>query len=82
SGKKVLLDANNVNIRGSQVVADELTQIQAKENINIVAVENHYSNQQEQTVKKSGFKASLSDGVASVGYGKSSLNTKEDGKST
>ncbi|HFX6173458.1 TPA: hemagglutinin repeat-containing protein, partial [Acinetobacter baumannii] len=82
SGKKVLLDANNVNIRGSQVVADELTQIQAKENINIVAAENHYSNQQEQTVKKSGFKASLSDGVASVGYGKSSLNTKEDGKST
>ncbi|MDR0095756.1 hemagglutinin repeat-containing protein, partial [Acinetobacter baumannii] len=48
SGKKVLLDANNVNIRGSQVVADELTQIQAKENINIVAAENHYSNQQEQ----------------------------------
>ncbi|WP_373357803.1 hemagglutinin repeat-containing protein [Acinetobacter lactucae] len=82
SGKKVLLDANNINIRGSQVVSNELTQIQAKENVNIVAAENQYANQQEQTVKKSGFKASLSDGVASVGYGKSSLNTKEDGKST
>ncbi|WP_413784432.1 hemagglutinin repeat-containing protein [Acinetobacter sp. ACIN00229] len=82
SGKKVLLDANNINIRGSQVVSNELTQIQAKENINITAAQNQYSNQQEQTVKKSGFKASLSDGVASVGYGKSSLNTKEDGKST
>lgn len=82
SGKKVLLDANNINIRGSQVVSDELTQIQAKENVNITAAQNQYSNQQEQTVKKSGFKASLSDGVASVGYAKSSLNTKEDGKST
>ncbi|MDS7958257.1 MULTISPECIES: hemagglutinin repeat-containing protein [unclassified Acinetobacter] len=82
SGKKVLLDANNVNIRGSQVVSNELTQIQAKENVNITAAQNQYSNQQEQTVKKSGFKASLSDGVASVGYAKSSLNTKEDGKST
>jgi filamentous hemagglutinin len=81
-GNKVILDAKNVNIRGSQVVSDELTQIQAKENVNITAAQNQYSNQQEQTVKKSGFKASLSDGVASVGYGKSSLNTKEDGKST
>jgi len=81
-GNKVILDAKNINIRGSQVVSDELTQIQAKENVNITAAQNQYSNQQEQTVKKSGFKASLSDGVASVGYGKSSLNTKEDGKST
>ncbi|MDC4776619.1 hemagglutinin repeat-containing protein [Acinetobacter baumannii] len=81
-GKKVILDANNINIRGSQVVSDDLTQIQAKENISITTAENQYSNQFEQTVKKSGFKASLSDGVASVGYGKSSLNTKEDGKST
>lgn len=81
-GNKVILDAKNVNIRGSQVVSNELTQIQAKENVNITAAQNQYSNQQEQTVKKSGFKASLSDGVASVGYGKSSLNTKEDGKST
>ncbi len=64
------------------MVSNELTQIQAKENVNITAAQNQYSNQQEQTVKKSGFKASLSDGVASVGYAKSSLNTKEDGKST
>ncbi|WP_427838347.1 hemagglutinin repeat-containing protein [Acinetobacter baumannii] len=81
-GKKVILDANNINMRGSQVVSDDLTQIQAKENISITTAENQYSNQFEQTVKKSGFSASLSDGVASVGYGKSSLNTKEDGKST
>ena len=64
------------------MVSDDLTQIQAKENISITTAENQYSNQFEQTVKKSGFSASLSDGVASVGYGKSSLNTKEDGKST
>ena len=81
-GKNVILDANNINIRGSHVVSDELTQIQAKENISITAAENQYINQHEQTTKKSGFTASLSGGVASVGYGKSSLNTKEDGKST
>ncbi|MFW1775337.1 hemagglutinin repeat-containing protein, partial [Acinetobacter seifertii] len=81
-GNKVILDAKNINIQGSQVVSKELTQIQAKENIKITTAENQYSNQQEQTVKKSGFNASLSDGAASVGYAKSNLNTKEDGKST
>jgi hypothetical protein len=29
-GKNVILDANNIDIRGSSVVSDELTQIQAK----------------------------------------------------
>ncbi|MFL9514428.1 hemagglutinin repeat-containing protein, partial [Acinetobacter baumannii] len=81
-GNKVILDAKNINIQGSQVVSKELTQIQAKENIKITTAENQYSNQQEQTVKKSGFNASLSDGAASVGYAKSNLNTKENGKST
>ena len=57
--EKVILDANNINIRGSQVVSDDLTQIQAKENISITTAENQYSNQFEQTVKKSGFSASL-----------------------
>ncbi len=82
TGKDVSLSGNNIDIRGSQVIADNTTQIQAKENINITTAENTYTNQYEQTVKKSGFTASLSDGVASVGYGKSSLNTKDDGQST
>lgn len=61
------------------MVSDDLTQIQAKENISITAAENQYASVSESTVKKSGFTGSLSDGVASVGYGKS--NIKQDNKS-
>lgn len=81
-GNKVILDGNNVSIRGSNVVSDELTQIQAKENISIKAAENQYGKVSESTVKKSGFTASGSDGVASVGYGKSSVHKKDEGRST
>ncbi|MGE8572673.1 MAG: hemagglutinin repeat-containing protein [Acinetobacter amyesii] len=78
-GKNVILDANNIDIRGSHIVSDDLTQIQAKEKINISAVENQYENEAEYSIKKSGFTSSFSDGVASVGYGKS--NIKQDNKS-
>uniref|UniRef100_UPI003FCC44C1 hemagglutinin repeat-containing protein n=1 Tax=Acinetobacter sp. TaxID=472 RepID=UPI003FCC44C1 len=78
-GNKVILNGNNVSIRGSNVISDDLTQIQAKENISITAAENQYTKVSESTVKKSGFTGSLSDGVASVGYGKS--NIKQDHKS-
>lgn len=78
-GKNVILDANNIDIRGSSVVSDELTQIQAKEKIKISAAENQYANEAEYSIKKSGFTSSFSDGVASVGYGKS--NIKHDNKS-
>ncbi|WP_436897341.1 hemagglutinin repeat-containing protein [Acinetobacter gyllenbergii] len=82
TGKSVVLDGNNINIKGSHIVSEELTQIQAKENINITAAENQYLNQSEQSKKKSGFSASLSGGVASVGYGKSSSNTQQNNGST
>lgn len=81
-GNKVILDGNNVSIRGSNVISDDLTQIQAKENISITAAENQYGKVSESTVKKSGFTASGSDGVASVGYGKSSVHNKDEGRST
>lgn len=81
-GKNVILDANNINIRGSNIISDELTQIQAKENVSITAAENQYLNESEKSVKKSGFSASLSDGVASVGYGKSSVKTEQKNQST
>ncbi|MAK29886.1 hemagglutinin repeat-containing protein [Acinetobacter sp.] len=76
-GKNVVLNANNIDIRGSNVVSDELTQIQAKQNVNITAAENYSSNESQQTKKKSGLTASFSDGVASVGYSKSSSNIKQ-----
>ena len=80
SGKQIVLNSGqDITIQGSNVVSDDLTQIQAKENISITATENQYASVSESTVKKSGFTGSLSDGVASVGYGKS--NIKQDNKS-
>lgn len=81
-GKEVVLDANNINIRGSDIVSDDLTQIQAKENVTITGAENQYLNIDDKKVKKSGFSGSLSDGVASIGYGKSNLNNKQNNQSS
>ncbi|MDT1867243.1 hemagglutinin repeat-containing protein, partial [Acinetobacter baumannii] len=44
-GKKVLLDAGNINVRGSNIVSDELTQVQAKDNANIEGAQNQYNSQ-------------------------------------
>ncbi len=54
-GKKVLLDAGNINVRGSNIVSDELTQIQAKENVTIEGAQNQYNSETNSVVKKSGF---------------------------
>ncbi|EOR07411.1 hypothetical protein F896_01784 [Acinetobacter genomosp. 15BJ] len=81
-GKQVILDAKNIKIQGSEVVSDELTQIQAKENIEIKAADNSYLNIHNTQTKKSGLSGSLSGGVASIGYGKSSLNTQQNNQST
>lgn len=65
-GKKVVINANNINIRGSNVISDELTQIQAKENVSITGAENKYLDYSEKITKKSGLMAS--DGIGfSVG---------------
>lgn len=53
-GKKVVLDAKNIKIQGSEVVSDELTQLQAKENIEIKGAENSYLNINNTQTKKSG----------------------------
>ncbi|AYO55247.1 hemagglutinin repeat-containing protein [Acinetobacter wuhouensis] len=82
NGKNVILSANNIDIQGTNIVSDDLTQIQAKENINISAAENHYVNELERSKKTSGFTSSFSDGVASVGYGKSSNQNKQNNQST
>jgi filamentous hemagglutinin len=57
-GNKVILDANNINIRGSNIVSDALTQIQAKENVSITGAENTYLNETEQSTQKSGLMSS------------------------
>ncbi|WP_254627262.1 two-partner secretion domain-containing protein, partial [Acinetobacter lactucae] len=57
-GNKVILDAKNVNIRGSNIVSDALTQIQAKENVSITGAENKYLNETQHSTKKSGLMSS------------------------
>ena len=57
-GKEVVLDAKNINIRGSDIVSDDLTQIQAKENVTITGAENQYLNIDDKKVKKSGLMSS------------------------
>ncbi|WOE32000.1 MULTISPECIES: hemagglutinin repeat-containing protein [unclassified Acinetobacter] len=81
-GKNIGLQAEqDIGIKGSHVVADQDTVLSAQNNINIEAattnsIEKHFSSR-----KKSGFTASLSSGVASIGYGKSKneLSTQSQG---
>ncbi|MCT9978147.1 hemagglutinin repeat-containing protein, partial [Acinetobacter sp. I-MWF] len=79
-GKNVVLDANNINIRGSEVVSDELTQIQAKENVSITGAENKYLDYSESSVKKSGLMSSGGIGF-SVGQ-KKELTEQQNTQST
>ena len=79
-GKNVILDANNLDIRGSNVVSDELTQIQAKENVSVTGAQNQYLNYSESSVKKSGLMSS--DGIGfSVGK-KSELTEQQNTQKT
>ena len=47
----MLLDAGNINVRGSNIVSDELTQIQAKENVTIEGAQNQYNSETNSVVK-------------------------------
>lgn len=71
-GKKVLLDAGNINIRGSNIVSDELTQIQAKDNANIEGAQNQYNSQTNSVVKNSGL---MSTGGIGFSLGKKQETT-------
>lgn len=57
-GKNVILDAKNIDIRGSNVVSDKLTQIQATENVTITGAQNKYLDYSEYSTKKSGLMSS------------------------
>ncbi|WP_228272628.1 two-partner secretion domain-containing protein [Acinetobacter soli] len=76
-GKKVLLDAGNINVRGSNIVSDELTQIQAKENVTIEGAQNQYNSEINSVVKKSGF---MSTGGIGFSLGKKQDTTLQTGQ--
>lgn len=71
-GKKVLLDAGNINVRGSNIVSDELTQIQAKDNTSIEGAQNQYNSQTNSVVKNSGL---MSTGGIGFSLGKKQETT-------
>ncbi|RRD86753.1 hemagglutinin repeat-containing protein, partial [Conchiformibius steedae] len=72
TGKRVEMSAGkNISVRGSAVVSDEDTYMQAAENISLTAAQNHYTDNEFHQTKKSGLTGSLSKGVASIGYQKS-----------
>lgn len=66
-GNKVIIDANNVNIRGNNIVSDDLTQITAKENVSITAAENQVLSESKDVVSKSGL---ISTGGIGISLGK------------
>lgn len=76
-GKKVIIDANNVAIRGSDIVSDDLTQITAKENISITAAENHSQLDARSEVSKSGLMSS-----GGIGFSIGSEKEKTDRTNT
>ncbi len=76
-GKKVLLDAGNITVRGSNIVSDELTQIQAKENVTIEGAQNQYNSETNSVVKKSGF---MSTGGIGFSLGKKQDTTLQTGQ--
>ncbi|MEB5477525.1 hemagglutinin repeat-containing protein [Acinetobacter pollinis] len=54
-GKNALLDGTNIHLQGSQVVADQLVNINAKENLSIVGAQDLYRDHTFNETKKSGF---------------------------
>ncbi|MBS0309235.1 MAG: hemagglutinin repeat-containing protein, partial [Proteobacteria bacterium] len=72
-GNTITLQAgNDVAVRGSSAVGTQDVGIQAGNNVMITSAQDRYQHQQSREEKTSGFTASYSAGVASIGYGKSS----------
>ncbi|WP_239353067.1 hemagglutinin repeat-containing protein, partial [Snodgrassella communis] len=72
TGAKINIRSDqDINIRGSNIIAQDQTILSAGRDINIQAAHNNYQDHQYHEEKKSGFTAGVSKGVASVGYSKS-----------
>ena len=72
TGKHINIGSDqDINIRGSNIIAQDQTILSAGRDINIQAAHNNYQDHQYHEEKKSGFTAGVSKGVASVGYSKS-----------
>ncbi|MDP8084269.1 hemagglutinin repeat-containing protein, partial [Pasteurella atlantica] len=70
------------NITGSNILSDDGTSVEAGGKVTIEAAKNYSRHNDFKQTKKSGFTASLSGGVASIGYGKSRSSLDQKGAST
>ena len=74
SGRQVNIgSAQDIHIQGSNIISTDQTILSAGRDINIEAAHNLYQDHIYHEEKKSGFSASVTKGVASVGYSKSKL---------
>ena len=83
TGAQVIIQSGkDLNVIGSNVVSDNLTQLTAQNNLNILSAQNTSTQTQFEETKKSGLTGGLSAGVLSVGYSKSKTTATNDNQST
>ena len=78
TGKTVYLSGDNIRAVGSSIVSDELTVLDARNDIDVQAATSRYHDIETSERKKSGFAASISHGSLNVGYNKSRNNVGHD----
>ena len=78
TGKTVYMNGDNIRAVGSSIVSDELTVLDARNDIDVQAATSRYHDIETSERKKSGFAASISHGSLNVGYNKSRSNVGHD----
>ena len=78
TGKTVYMSGDNIRAVGSSIVSDELTVLDARNDIDVQAATSRYHDIETSERKKSGFAASISHGSLNVGYNKSRSNVGHD----
>ena len=77
-----LSSGKDTTIQGSNIISDNGTRLEAGGDINILSSVDTLDETHFKEVKKSGFFASFSDGVASVGYNKSDNKSQNNSQQT
>ena len=72
------MNGDNIRAVGSSIVSDELTVLDARNDIDVQAATSRYHDIETSERKKSGFAASISHGSLNVGYNKSRSNVGHD----
>ena len=79
TGQQVLIQAgHDTNIVGSNVISDNLTQINAGNDVNILAAQNSQTSEGFSVSKQSGLFAGMSGGVLSIGYANNRSKSEQE----